>query len=77
MKEMIRKSMVDATLRSVCLLLSLLFLTAAVNAQSTEFTYQGRLLSGTLPANGNYDFSFSLFDAVTGGTQLGLSLIHI
>ena len=63
--------MAAANLKFVCLLLSFLFLTTAINAQTTEFTYQGRLLSGTLPANGNFDFTFTLFDAITGGTQLG------
>jgi hypothetical protein len=40
-------------------------------AQTTEFTYQGRLLSGGLPASGNHDFQFSLFDELTGGNQFG------
>jgi hypothetical protein len=40
-------------------------------AQSTEFTYQGRLLSSTFPANGSHDFEFSLWDAVTDGNQIG------
>ena len=40
-------------------------------AQSTEFTYQGRLLFGDAPATGSYDFEFALFDAATGGNQLG------
>jgi len=30
----------------------------AVHAQTTEFTYQGRLIDGTNPANGQYDFQF-------------------
>ena len=43
----------------------------AAFAQSTEITYQGRLLNGTSPANGSHDFEFSLFDAITGGGQIG------
>lgn len=43
----------------------------SIFAQTTEFTYQGRLLSGSLPANGNYDFEFTLFDAETDGNILG------
>lgn len=39
--------------------------------QTTEFTYQGRLLEGLIPANAVYDFDFSLFDAESGGTLLG------
>jgi hypothetical protein len=42
-----------------------------VSAQSTAFTYQGRLTDNNQPANGIYDFEFKLFDAVTGGTQDG------
>jgi trimeric autotransporter adhesin len=40
-------------------------------AQSTAFTYQGRLTAGTNVANGNYDLKFSLYDAASSGTQLG------
>lgn len=40
-------------------------------AQSTGFTYQGSLTNTGLPANGNYDFEFRLFNALTGGTVLG------
>jgi hypothetical protein len=42
-------------------------------AQSTAFTYQGRLSDNNLSANGNYDFEFKLFTALTGGTQDGTS----
>lgn len=35
------------------------------------FTYQGRLTEGSGPASGQYDFIFSLFDAASGGTQVG------
>ncbi|MDQ4122823.1 MAG: hypothetical protein M3209_15410 [Acidobacteriota bacterium] len=44
----------------------------AVSGQTTEFTYQGRLTNstGTL-LTGNYDFEFKLYNALTGGTQLG------
>ncbi len=41
------------------------------NAQSTEFTFQGSLKDGANAANGNYDFEFALFDALSAGTQLG------
>src|ERR1043166_1177043 len=43
-------------------------------AQTTVFTYQGSLQSGGAPANGNFDFQFKLFDAVSGGTQQGSTL---
>jgi hypothetical protein len=35
------------------------------------FTYQGRLKDGPNPANGQYDFQFRLFDALSGGSQVG------
>ncbi|MGH9948011.1 MAG: tail fiber domain-containing protein [Pyrinomonadaceae bacterium] len=43
----------------------------SVFAQTTEFTYQGRLIDGALPANADYDLEFRLFDVDTGGTALG------
>ncbi len=52
-------------------LLSTLALTAAAHAQSTSFTYQGRLKNGTAAASGAHDMRFKLFDAATGGTQVG------
>src|ERR1700735_3695114 len=44
---------------------------AYADPQTTAFTYQGSLTSGGQPANGNFDLTFKLFDAVTGGNQLG------
>ncbi|MBC7234032.1 MAG: hypothetical protein H5T68_12415 [Chloroflexi bacterium] len=38
---------------------------------SNEFTYQGRLLRDGSPVNGNCDFQFQLWDAASGGTQVG------
>src|SRR5437870_4869254 len=40
-------------------------------AQTSSFTYQGRLTDGGKPANGNYDLQFALFDSLSGGTQVG------
>ena len=37
----------------------------------TAFSYQGRLVDNGSPANGPYDFQFTLFDASIGGTQVG------
>ena len=36
-------------------------------AQTTTFTYQGRLTDSSAQANGTYDFEFALFDQETGG----------
>ncbi len=45
--------------------------TEAVTALGTGFTYQGRLTDGGSPANGTYDLRFILYDAETGGAQVG------
>lgn len=42
-----------------------------VSAQTSAFNFQGRLNDGGTAANGNYDLRFKLFDAITGGTDLG------
>ena len=54
--------------------LTLLLLSAAhtASAQTTTFTYQGRLTDAGALANGSYDFQFSLFDGA--GVQQGASL---
>ena len=36
-----------------------------------EFTYQGRLIDANGPADGEYDFIFRLYDAVSDGNQAG------
>src|SRR5437879_1002739 len=45
-------------------------------AQTTSFTYQGRLTDGGTAANGNYDLQFVLFDSLSGGTQVGSQTIN-
>ncbi|MCP4362377.1 MAG: hypothetical protein GY796_30600 [Chloroflexi bacterium] len=37
----------------------------------TNFTYQGFLTDDSNPANGSYDLQFELYDADTGGNQVG------
>ena len=63
----------------VILVLGLLLigLPAAVYAATvgTAFTYQGNLTDGGSPANGQYDFQFKLFDAASGGGQVGSTLV--
>ncbi len=41
---------------------------------STAFTYQGELASAGTPATGSYDIRFRLFDAASGGNQIGGTL---
>jgi hypothetical protein len=52
-------------------LIILFILSGTAAAQTTSFTYQGRLTTSGTPATGNYDFEFRLFDALTNGTQQG------
>jgi pectin methylesterase-like acyl-CoA thioesterase len=40
-------------------------------AITTAFTYQGQLSDGGSPANGSYDFLFSLYDEEISGAQVG------
>jgi hypothetical protein len=44
---------------------------STLHAQGTAFTYQGRLNDGANPANGAYDLTFTLFNALNGGAVLG------
>jgi len=55
------------------LLIALLLMSAnsVVLAQTTTFTYQGRLTDVGTPANGNYDLQFALFDSASSGGQIG------
>ena len=46
--------------------------TQSVLAQTAVFAFQGKLSAGGNPANGNYDFQFKLYDALTGGAQIGV-----
>ena len=55
--------------KSICW--SLLFLAANAWAQTTAFNYQGKLTEGGNPATGSYQFQFKLFDALSGGNQIG------
>src|SRR5215813_10300053 len=45
-------------------------------AQTTAFTYQGKLVDNSTPASGNYDLTFKLFDTPTigNGAQQGATL---
>lgn len=47
---------------------------APADSVGTAFTYQGRLQDGTNAATGLYDLRFTVYDAVSGGNQLGPAL---
>ena len=49
-----------------------LLLEAHAAPLGTAFTYQGRLADGSTPANGLYDLRFTLFDAATAGSAVGI-----
>src|ERR1044071_9913728 len=53
--------------------LVLAFASVPLNAAplGTAFTYQGRLNDGGQPANGTYYLYFTLYDALSGGNQVG------
>ena len=59
---------------SFFLTMALLAAVSPASARSTAFTYQGSLDDAGVPASGLHDFRFKLFDAVTGGTQVGTVL---
>lgn len=43
----------------------------SVYAQTSTFTYQGRLTDANMAPNATYQMQFALYDAVTAGTQIG------
>jgi hypothetical protein len=60
----------------VFLICALLFagIVGAQQPQLPEFTYQGRLQHNGAPANGEFDLTFALFDAESGGNQVGATI---
>ena len=68
MKSKLRTMFVLPALLALCALHSAL---STAEAQGTAFTYQGQLQNNGSPANGNYDFEFSLYTNAAGtGTRL-------
>lgn len=54
--------------------LMVLLIVGQAFAQTTSFTYQGRLNDAGNPATGVYDLQFRLFDALSSGNQAGPTL---
>lgn len=52
-------------------IIALTFFVGVIQAQTTTFTYQGKLTDTSMAANGVYDFEFALYDAAAGGTLQG------
>lgn len=61
-------------LRSSCAVAALLTAASAALGQGTVIHYQGRLNDGGSPANGAYDFKFTIFDAAADGSAVGSTL---
>jgi hypothetical protein len=53
---------------------SLLPAAAQAIPQLPDFTYQGRLMQNGAPANGDFDFTFKLYDAEENGQQVGATV---
>lgn len=64
-------------MKKLSLLLALLFsFTFSARAQTTTFSYQGRLNDSAGLANGVYDFKFTLWNAPSGIGQVGVEQPH-
>ena len=50
----------------------MVFLSAIVSAQTTAFSYQGKLNDNGVPASGSFQMQFKLFDSLGGAGQIGL-----
>jgi hypothetical protein len=75
MKSKFNHIIVALTFMALCTLHSAL---STAEAQGTAFTYEGQLNSSGSPANGNYDFTFALFDNSSTNTgQVGNTLTNL
>lgn len=61
-------------MKKILLFLGMLFSASLLHAQSTAFTYQGRLVDNGSPATGSYYFQFTMWNAPNAGTQIGGTL---
>ncbi len=52
------------------------FLTSIAAQADSSFTHQGRLSTNGVLANGDFEFSFALYDAVANGGQIGSTLTN-
>lgn len=67
MKRLVRSTLSTLVIAVACF--------AAANAQTTAFTFQGKLSDSSVAANGIYSIRFDLFAAPTGGTALATQTI--
>jgi Chaperone of endosialidase len=66
-----RSRLQNSSIASIVVLFLILFSASTAFAQTTSFTYQGRLTDGGTAANGNYDLQFALWTSLSGGSQVG------
>ncbi len=67
--------------KQICVLIAAALMSAAtmnasalVTPQTTAFSYQGQLNVGGSIANGTYQFTFTLYDAPSGGSVIGVPI---
>src|SRR5437660_9286120 len=68
---MISKSRFGKSFALFTIVLAMSLGATTARAQTSSFTYQGRLTDGGTAANGNYDLQFAVFDSLIGGAQIG------
>ncbi len=61
---------------SICFALALLTTVAAAQTDTT-FTFQGELTQHGTPANGAFNITLTLWDAASGGTQIGTADVNV
>ena len=69
------KSILALKYLTLCFILLHSFFIHPAHAQTTAFTYQGRLTSGTNVANGSYDMKFQLYN--TNGAPFGAASNYV
>jgi hypothetical protein len=63
--------------RAVISLFALLIFAVGVFGQSSSFNYQGKLNDNGSAATGTYQLQFRLYDAVSGGNQIGTAISDV
>lgn len=62
--------------QSFSILLSIFIFAVSIAAQTTSFNYQGKLNDGGNAANATFQMEFKLFDALSGGNQIGATVAN-
>jgi len=66
-----RRNFAEKEVMLAILLMAAMIGPALSAPMGSAFTYQGQLKRAGAPANGNFDFRFRLYDALSGGAQVG------